>query len=170
MCTHRWSKILHSTRIVGLQITACIKLALATARSPYLLSSYNQHGKYRWYHHPRHKWVSWVLSYQVLKHEAEMSRKPLISSHFPQHPPSYATSHIDTFNHALKLSQASPSSSTSIGGELEPIIWVNTLSKGAGGGVGMGGAALCHVEKEGLRFLVPVGHERESARLLNRRR
>lgn len=25
----------------------------------------------------------------------------------------------------------------------------------------MGGAGLCHVEKEGLRFLVPVGHECE---------
>jgi hypothetical protein len=37
---------------------------------------------------------------------------------------------------------------------------VNALSRGAAG-VGMGGAGLCHVEREGLRFLVPVGHERE---------
>jgi AP-3 complex subunit mu len=89
------------------------------------------------------------------------TRKPLISSHFPQYPPSYATSHIDSFNHALKLSQTSPSSSKSLSAELEPILWVNALSRDAIGGVGMGGAGLCHVEKEGLRFLVPVGHERE---------
>ncbi|KAI9637856.1 adaptor complex subunit medium chain 3 [Dioszegia hungarica] len=84
--------------------------------------------------------------------------KPLISSHFPQHPPSYATSHIDTFNHALKVAQASPSTSSSTKAELEPILWVNALSRGAAG-VGMGGAGLCHVEREGLRFLVPVGRE-----------
>lgn len=58
--------------------------------------------------------------------------------------------HIDAFNHALKRSRAD-------GVELEPIIWVNTLLRG-----GMGGGGLCHLEREGLRYLVPVGHEGES--------
>jgi hypothetical protein len=27
------------------------------------------------------------------------------------------------------------------------------------GGMGMGGAGICHIQREGLRFLVPVGQE-----------
>ena len=77
--------------------------------------------------------------------------KPLITSHFSTHPPSYPSVHIDAFNHAVKKSRASDN-------ELEPVLWVNTLSR-SGGGIGMTGAGLCHVERDGLRFLVPVGHE-----------
>jgi hypothetical protein len=65
--------------------------------------------------------------------------KPLISSHFPFQPPSYASVHIDTFNHLLRKAQ----------GELDPVLWVSGLT----------GAALCHVEKEGLRFLCPISQE-----------
>lgn len=70
-----------------------------------------------------------------------LGSKPLITSNFPSHPLSYPSVHIDAFNHALKKSR---------GSELEPVLWVNTLGNGAG---------LCHVEREGLRFLVPVGQE-----------
>ncbi|WWD10014.1 hypothetical protein V865_008147 [Kwoniella europaea PYCC6329] len=75
--------------------------------------------------------------------------KPLISSHFPLHPPSYPSLHIDTFNSARKKAIADDE-------ELDPVIWVNTLSRGGGS---MSGAGLCHVEREGLYFLVPVGQE-----------
>lgn len=78
-----------------------------------------------------------------------MSRKPLITSHFPLHPPSYPSLHIDTYNHALKKARAEAK-------ELEPVIWVQTLVRG-----GMAGAGLCHLEREGLRYLVPVGQEGE---------
>ncbi|CAD6591025.1 MAG: hypothetical protein TREMPRED_005960 [Tremellales sp. Tagirdzhanova-0007] len=77
--------------------------------------------------------------------------KPLITSHFSTHPPSYPSVHIDAFNHALKLTQSSSE-------ELDPVLWVNTLSR-VNGSMGMTGAGLCHVEREGLRFLVPVAHE-----------
>lgn len=40
------------------------------------------------------------------------------------------------------------------GDELEPVIWVNTLNSGPGSG-----AALCHIERDGLRYLVPLSHE-----------
>ena len=39
--------------------------------------------------------------------------------------------------------------------DLDPILWVNTLSREGM----MVGAGLCHLEREGLRYLVPVGHE-----------
>ncbi|WWC60961.1 uncharacterized protein I303_103538 [Kwoniella dejecticola CBS 10117] len=75
--------------------------------------------------------------------------KPLISSHFALHPPSYPSLHIDSFNTARKKAMADDE-------ELEPVIWVNTLARGGGS---MSGAALCHVQREGLCFLVPVGQE-----------
>lgn len=78
-------------------------------------------------------------------------RKPLITSHFPLHPPSYPSVHIDTYNHALKRARAENE-------DLEPVIWVQTMVKGGG----MAGAGLCHLEREGLRYLVPVGQEGES--------
>ncbi|WWC89889.1 uncharacterized protein L201_004818 [Kwoniella dendrophila CBS 6074] len=75
--------------------------------------------------------------------------KPLISSHFPLHPPSYPSLHIDSFNTARKKAITNDE-------ELEPVIWVNTLARG---GSSMSGAGLCHVQREGLFFLVPVGQE-----------
>jgi hypothetical protein len=39
------------------------------------------------------------------------------------------------------------------------VIWVNTLSRTTPGAMGMGGAGICHIQREGLRFLVPVGQE-----------
>ncbi|RSH93999.1 hypothetical protein EHS25_006652 [Saitozyma podzolica] len=91
--------------------------------------------------------------------------KPIITSNFPSHPPSYSAIHIDAFNHALKLRPDSGAGAALPGGYagVEPVIWVNTLSRTAGEsvgmGVGMGGAGLCHLEREGLRFLVPISHE-----------
>ncbi|WWC69284.1 uncharacterized protein I206_103222 [Kwoniella pini CBS 10737] len=75
--------------------------------------------------------------------------KPLISSHFALHPPSYPSLHIDSFNTARKKAIADDE-------ELEPVIWVNTLARG---GSSMSGAALCHIQREGMYFLVPVGQE-----------
>jgi AP-3 complex subunit mu len=45
--------------------------------------------------------------------------------------------------------------------ELEPVIWVNTLRKGVApaAATGASGAALCHVERDGLRYLVPISDE-----------
>jgi AP-3 complex subunit mu len=68
--------------------------------------------------------------------------KPLISSHFVSHPPSYPSIHIDTFNHLLRRSRIDNT-------QLEPVLWVSGIS----------GAGLCHLEKEGLRFLCPVSQE-----------
>ncbi|WVR05293.1 hypothetical protein IAU60_002306 [Kwoniella sp. DSM 27419] len=79
----------------------------------------------------------------------ETNGKPLISSHFPLHPPSYPSLHIDAFNTARKKALLS-------GEPLQPVLWVNTLARGGGA---MAGAALCHVMREGLCFLVPVGQE-----------
>ncbi|OCF36507.1 AP-3 complex subunit mu [Kwoniella heveanensis BCC8398] len=75
--------------------------------------------------------------------------KPLISSHFAQHPPSYPSLHIDAYNTARKKALLDDE-------ELDPVLWVNTLNKG---GSGMTGAGLCHTMREGLCFLVPVGQE-----------
>lgn len=72
-------------------------------------------------------------------------RKPLITSHFAGHPAAYPAIFTDALNHAL-------SSARMTGEELEPVIWVNTLSSG-------GGAALCHIERDGLRYLVPLSNE-----------
>lgn len=82
-------------------------------------------------------------------------RKPIITSHFPSHPPSYPSVCIDAFNHATSKYLNEPSTSSK-GRDLDPVIWVNTLNKG-----GMGGAGICHLQREGLRFLVPVGQEGE---------
>jgi AP-3 complex subunit mu len=79
-------------------------------------------------------------------------RKPIVTSHFPSHPPSYPSVCIDAFNHASQKHISDPSTSTR--GSLDPVIWVNTLNK-----TGMGGAGICHIQREGLRFLVPVGQE-----------
>jgi AP-3 complex subunit mu len=43
------------------------------------------------------------------------------------------------------------------------VIWVNTLNK-----TGMGGAGICHIQREGLRFLVPVGQEGMSSLCIGR--
>ena len=97
-----------------------------------------------------------VARYSIACHaETELCRKPIITSHFPTHPPSYPSVHIDAYNHALKSSSSSS--------PLPSVIWVNTLSRlgSSHDWVGMGGAGLCHLEREGLRFLVPVGHEGE---------
>jgi AP-3 complex subunit mu len=80
-------------------------------------------------------------------------RKPLITSHFASHPPSYAAVHTDAFNHELARVRASGEQV-----KLEPVLWVNTLRKGASG-TGASGAALCHVERDGLRYLVPISDE-----------
>lgn len=91
--------------------------------------------------------------------------KPIITSHFPSHPPSYPSVCIDAFNHAAKSQLSEPSSSSSRATELDPVLWANTLSKtgtnGTGHGMGMGGTGICHLQREGLRFLVPVGQEGE---------
>ncbi|KAL7424168.1 hypothetical protein Q5752_001754 [Cryptotrichosporon argae] len=83
--------------------------------------------------------------------------RPLITSNFPAHPPSYPSIHIDAFNHALRKARDA-------GAELEPVIWVNALARVAGeasasAGVAAVGAGLCHVERDGVRFLVPVAAE-----------
>jgi hypothetical protein len=85
-------------------------------------------------------------------------RKPIVTSHFPSHPPSYPSVCIDAFNHAQSSQKQVSDPSTSTQGSLSPVIWVNTLNR-LGAGVGMGGAGICHIQREGLRFLVPVGHE-----------
>ncbi|WVQ78401.1 hypothetical protein IAT38_000487 [Cryptococcus sp. DSM 104549] len=85
--------------------------------------------------------------------------KPLITSNFQSHLPSYPSLHIDAFNAARRKISTDKRKE-----ELEPVLWVNTLSSGgaAGGGggrVGLAGAGLCHLERDGLYFLVPVGQE-----------
>jgi len=76
--------------------------------------------------------------------------KPLITSHFPLHPASYPSVHIDAYNHALKRARID-------GTELPQIVWVQHMARG-----GMSGGGLCHLEREGLRYLVPVGQEGKS--------
>ncbi|KAE8541076.1 hypothetical protein D1P53_002430 [Cryptococcus gattii VGV] len=77
--------------------------------------------------------------------------KPIICSNFTSHPLSYATTHIDTFNEARKRALVSGS-----GRGMDPVLWVNTLDRG---GIGMSGGGLCHSERNGLYFLVPIGQE-----------
>ncbi|KGB79746.2 AP-3 complex subunit mu [Cryptococcus deuterogattii R265] len=77
--------------------------------------------------------------------------KPIICSNFTSHPLSYATAHIDTFNEARKRALVSGS-----GRGMDPVLWVNTLERG---GIGMSGGGLCHSERNGLYFLVPIGQE-----------
>ena len=71
----------------------------------------------------------------------------MITSHFPLHPASYPSVHIDAYNHALKQAKVE-------GKALPPVIWANALARG-----GIAGAGLCHLEREGLKFLAPVGQE-----------
>ncbi|OXG85862.1 AP-3 complex subunit mu [Cryptococcus neoformans Gb118] len=77
--------------------------------------------------------------------------KPIICSNFASHLPSYATTHIDTFNAARKRAL--------VGGPgrgIDPVLWVNTIDSGR---TGMLGGGLCHSERNGLYFLVPIGQE-----------
>ncbi|WOO77123.1 AP-3 complex subunit mu-1 [Vanrija pseudolonga] len=96
--------------------------------------------------------------------------KPLITSNFASHPPSYPLIHIDAFNHAVASARAevtegkgtangASKSATALGVELEPVLWVNALGRIGPGGVGASGAALCHIERDGLRYLVPVSED-----------
>lgn len=39
------------------------------------------------------------------------------------------------------------------------MLWVNALGRIGPGGVGASGAALCHIERDGLRYLVPVSED-----------
>ncbi|ODN98475.1 AP-3 complex subunit mu [Cryptococcus wingfieldii CBS 7118] len=71
--------------------------------------------------------------------------KPIISSNFSSHAPSYPSLHIDAYNAARKRTA-----------ELDPVLWVNTLDNGR---TGMAGAGLCHSQRDGLCFLIPVGLE-----------
>lgn len=54
---------------------------------------------------------------------------------------------------------AASSSNGSSGGaavaELDPVLWVNALGRTGTGA----GAALCHLERDGLRYLVPLSDE-----------
>ena len=90
------------------------------------------------------------------------NRKPLITSHFAHQPPSYASVHVDAYNHHSKQASASSLLSET---SLPAVLWVNTLTKAAStsGQTGSGGAGLCHVQREGLKFLVPLGEEGELA-------
>lgn len=72
-------------------------------------------------------------------------RKPLITSHFAGHPAAYPAIFTDALNHAIAASRSS-------GEQVEPVLWVNSLRSGSG-------AALCHIERDGLRYLVPLSNE-----------
>ncbi|WVO13977.1 hypothetical protein L204_101602 [Cryptococcus depauperatus] len=78
--------------------------------------------------------------------------KPIISSNFTSFSPSYASLHIDAFNVARKKA-------LTVGGDsksMEPVLWVNILDSAR---TGMTGAGLCHSERNGLWYLIPVAHE-----------
>lgn len=101
-------------------------------------------------------WVSVVSNYDM-----ELRSKPIICSNFASHLPSYATTHIDTFNAARKRAL--------VGGPgrgIDPVLWVNTIDSGR---TGMLGGGLCHSERNGLYFLVPIGQEGEAWNYLNDR-
>ncbi|ORX40010.1 putative adaptor complex subunit medium chain 3 [Kockovaella imperatae] len=74
--------------------------------------------------------------------------KPLITSHFSLHPPTYPSIHIDTFNHLRKQSIARSK-------VLDSVIGVNAIDND-GRELGTG---LCWLEREGLKFLVPISEE-----------
>lgn len=80
----------------------------------------------------------------------------MITSNFTTHPPSYAAIHVDAFNHALsqQRSLAAKADCDAEVTELEPVLWVNSFSRSGGNG-----SALCHIERDGLRYLVPVSGE-----------
>lgn len=90
--------------------------------------------------------------------------RAIISSHFRAQPQSYPLLHIDAFNAALAKSrslegtESTSSHSGTLSNDLDPIIWVNAPMGGEAEG-GWGSAALCHVEREGLRFLIPISQE-----------
>ncbi|BEJ03325.1 hypothetical protein CcaverHIS641_0105000 [Cutaneotrichosporon cavernicola] len=69
--------------------------------------------------------------------------KPLITSHFAHHPAAYPAIFTDAFNHEFSRARKD-------GRDLEPVLWAHS----AGGGV-----ALCHLERDGLRYLVPISAE-----------
>lgn len=64
---------------------------------------------------------------------------------------------MDAFNHALSKQRAALAAKDTEGevAELEPVIWVNSFSRTGGSG----GSALCHIERDGLRYLVPISTE-----------
>jgi len=64
--------------------------------------------------------------------------------------------HVDAYNHELARVRAAEAAGEQA--KLDPVLWVNTLRKGAGG-TGASGAALCHIERDGLRYLVPISDE-----------
>lgn len=90
--------------------------------------------------------------------------RPIITSHFRAHPQSYPFLHIDAFNQALAKTKPSigEASTSYIAGdaaiELEPILWVSVPNTRDEDGAWMT-AALYHVEREGMQFLVPVSQE-----------
>jgi AP-3 complex subunit mu len=89
--------------------------------------------------------------------------RSIVSSHFRAHPSSYPLLHIDAFNQALAKSRPGLDvASTSTLQELDPILWVsvpNTSEYEEGAWLN---TACFHVEKEGMRILVPVSQESES--------
>ncbi|GMK59576.1 hypothetical protein CspeluHIS016_0801820 [Cutaneotrichosporon spelunceum] len=63
--------------------------------------------------------------------------------HFAHHPAAYPAIFTDAFNHELSRARKDRR-------DLEPVLWVHS----SGGGV-----ALCHLERDGLRYLVPLSAE-----------
>lgn len=105
------------------------------------------HGTHRRRHHPR---LGRVRPPPCVAD----SRKPLITSHFAGHPAAYPAIFTDAFNHELAKARDPASRKDGAKGRarLEPVLWVN--SPGANAGV-----ALCHLERDGLRYLVPLSDE-----------
>lgn len=99
-----------------------------------------------------HLVISSILPIEVLSnYDMELHSKPIICSNFASYLPSYATAHIDTFNAARKRALVNGP-----GRGMDPVLWVNTLDNGR---TGMLGGGLCHSERNGLYFLVPIGQE-----------
>lgn len=124
-----------------------------------------QNVKDRWDHHTRHKRVCPSCAISILplpvlsNHDMKLCSKPIICSNFTSYPLSYATAHIDTFNEARKRALISGS-----GRGMDPVLWVNTLDRG---GIGISGGGLCHSERNGLYFLVPIGQEGKILNYIN---
>lgn len=87
------------------------------------------------------------------------TRKPLITSHFASHPASYAAILTDGFNHEYARAQAAESAGAS--GSVSPVFYVNALRRtgGVSSGAGASGAAVCHLLRDGLRYLVPLSDD-----------
>lgn len=82
--------------------------------------------------------------------------KPLITSHFGGHPVAYPAIFTDAFNHELSKARGSGQAAKERAKErIEPVLWVNSAANSAAGA----GVALCHVERDGLRYLVPLSDE-----------